>query len=39
MYLLSAVSNYFQFVIEKLMSSTKISAENAIILLQAHKKI
>ena len=29
MYLFSTVSNYFQFIIEKLMSSTKISAENA----------
>ena len=29
MYLFSAVPNYFQFIIEKLTSSTKISAENA----------
>ena len=29
MYLFSIVSNYFQFIIEKLTSSTKISAENA----------
>ena len=28
MYLFSAVSSYFQFIIEKLMSSTKMSAEN-----------
>ena len=29
MHLFSTVSNYFQFIIEKLTSSTKISAENA----------
>ena len=29
MYLFSTVSNYFRFIIEKPMSSTKISAENA----------
>ena len=29
MYLFSTVSNYFQFITEKLMSSTKIFAENA----------
>ena len=28
MHLFSTVSNYFQFIIEKLTSSTKISAEN-----------
>ena len=29
MYLFSTVSNHFQFIIEKVRSSTKISAENA----------
>ena len=29
MYLFLTVSNYFQFIIEKLLSSTKISAGNA----------
>ena len=29
MYLFSTVSNYFQFIIEKLTSSNRVSAENA----------
>ena len=38
MYLFSTVSNFFQYIIEKLASSTKISAQNANKFFCRHKQ-